>query len=139
VKRLRWGFLPLIYSEGSICHEEISKLPTASDQDYGSGGHDDVEKCAIGVFHHDLGQDLQIPFTPLQSSGTGWRDGLHFVEELIQWTVDYEKRVVYPTQTADQYVKAYVDSATKGIPTATKLLRGVVAMDLDDRMRESLW
>lgn len=31
----------------------------------------DVEKCAIGVFHFDLGEDLEMPFTPLKSYGIG--------------------------------------------------------------------
>ena len=53
--------------------------------------------------------------------------------------MDYEKRVAHPTTTADQYVKAYVDSAIKGMPAAARFLRSVVAHDLDDNMRESLW
>ncbi|KAF2786254.1 hypothetical protein K505DRAFT_354571 [Melanomma pulvis-pyrius CBS 109.77] len=97
----------------------------------------DVEKCAIGVYHHGFGEDLEIPFTPLESSQCGWRDGLHFLTELVSWTLEYEKRVAHPTATADQYVKAYVDSATSS-PRAIRFLRGYVALSLDDTMRESL-
>jgi hypothetical protein len=99
----------------------------------------DVEICAIGVYHHDLGCDLEIPFTPLRSSASGWHDGLHFVNELVEWTLSYEREVAHPTATADQYVKAYIDSATRAMPAATRFLRAVVASDLDDTMRESLW
>ncbi|RYP11826.1 hypothetical protein DL767_011441 [Monosporascus sp. MG133] len=61
----------------------------------------DVEKCAVGIFHRNLGEDMEIPFTPLKSCETGWRDGLHFVAELIEWTREYEKQVAKPTTTGD--------------------------------------
>ncbi|RYP93702.1 hypothetical protein DL770_000233 [Monosporascus sp. CRB-9-2] len=99
----------------------------------------DVEKCAVGVFHRNLGEDMEIPFTPLKSSETGWRDGLHFVAELIEWTKEYEKQVAKPTVTGDQYVRVYVDSVTKGMPKAvTTFFRKVVGSDLDETMRASL-
>ncbi|KAF2015247.1 hypothetical protein BU24DRAFT_369172 [Aaosphaeria arxii CBS 175.79] len=98
-----------------------------------------VEKCAVGVFHYNLGEDLEIPFTPLRSSESGWQDGLHFVTELIEWTKLYEKEVARPTATGDQYVRVYVDSAGKKLGKAvTSLLRQLVGLDLDDTMRESL-
>ncbi|KAH7353175.1 hypothetical protein BKA66DRAFT_475816 [Pyrenochaeta sp. MPI-SDFR-AT-0127] len=99
----------------------------------------DVEKCAIGVFHYNLGEDLEIPFTPLRSSKVGWQDGLHFVAELIEWTKEYEGQVATPTTTGDQYVRVYVDSATRKLgKTSTTFLRKVIGSDLDDTMRRSL-
>ncbi|RYP52794.1 hypothetical protein DL768_002117 [Monosporascus sp. mg162] len=99
----------------------------------------DVEKCAVGIFHRNLGEDMEIPFTPLKSCETGWRDGLHFVAELIEWTKEYEKQVAKPTTTGDQYVRVYVDSVTKGMPkVVTTFFRKVVGSDLDDTMRTSL-
>jgi hypothetical protein len=98
-----------------------------------------VEKCAVGIFHHNLGEDLEIPFIPLKSFKLGWQDGLHFVTELIEWTKEYEKEVAKPTTTGDQYVRVYVDSATKKMGKGvTALLRQVVGSDLDDTMRTSL-
>lgn len=99
----------------------------------------DVEKCAVGLFHRNLGEDLEIPFTPLKSFESGWQDGLHFVTELIEWTKEYEKEVAKPTATGDQYVRVYVDSATKKMGKGvTAFLRQVVGSDLDDTMRVSL-
>jgi hypothetical protein len=99
----------------------------------------DVEKCAIGIFHKNLGEDLEIPFTSLPSSQVGWDDGLLFVEELRDWTIQYEETVAKPVTTNDQYVRVYVDSATSGMPGAiTTTLRKVLGSDLDDRMRVSL-
>lgn len=42
----------------------------------------DVEKCAIGVFHKALGDAMEIPFHRLPSYNTGWRDEMHFVNEI---------------------------------------------------------
>ncbi|KAH6651574.1 hypothetical protein BKA67DRAFT_593451 [Truncatella angustata] len=99
----------------------------------------EVEKCAIGIFHKHLGEDMLIPFTPLPSSEQGWKDGLHFATELRGWTIEYEKRVAEPSATNDQYVRVYVDGATARLPRAiTMLLRKTLGFELDDTMRKSL-
>ncbi len=100
----------------------------------------DVEKCAIGVFHKNLGEDLEIPYAPLPSSRIGWANGLHFATELRDWTIQYEAAVAKPVATNDQYVRVYVDSATSALPKAiTHFLRKTLGSELDDTMRTSLW
>ncbi|KAL4952185.1 hypothetical protein BDW69DRAFT_200898 [Aspergillus filifer] len=96
----------------------------------------DIEKCALGIFHRNLGEDMEIPFDVLLSHAEGWRDGLHFALELLEWTTRYEERVARPTKTNDQYVRVYVDSAVPGFlrPVVRQMLGG----DLDDVMRVSL-
>ena len=110
-----------------IDHEEWRKL-------------DDVEKCALGIFHKNFGDDMEIPFTSLPSSQVGWTDGLHFAQELQSWISKYEQAVAKPTTTNDQYVRVYVDSAASSMPKPLRiLLRKIIAFDLDKTMRESLW
>lgn len=77
-----------------------------------------VERCAIGLFHKNLGEDMEIPFDPLPSGGDGdgWRSGEHFADELEAWTHRYEEEVCEPTKTNDQYVRVYVDSAFQRMP-----------------------
>lgn len=99
----------------------------------------DVEKCAIGLFHKNLGEDMEIPFTTLPSSKEGWRNGLEFAKELEAWTHRYEEEVARPTATNDQYVRVYVDSAFLRMPTFVgKTIRKFLGECLDDVMRESL-
>ncbi|KAI0149874.1 hypothetical protein F4776DRAFT_672054 [Hypoxylon sp. NC0597] len=99
----------------------------------------DVEMCALGVFHKNLGEDMNIPFDPLPSSKEGWRDGVHFAIELRDWTVRYEEEVAKPTATNDQYVRVYVDSAVSALPGFVgRTLRKTLGADLDDVMRTSL-
>ncbi|KAL4753958.1 hypothetical protein BDW72DRAFT_209294 [Aspergillus terricola var. indicus] len=96
----------------------------------------DVEKCALGIFHKNLGEDMEIPFDVLPSAAQGWRDGLHFALELCEWTIRYEEEVARPTATNDQYVRVYVDSALPSF--ITPVVRQTLGADLDDRMRTSL-
>ncbi|KAL2810040.1 hypothetical protein BJX63DRAFT_434679 [Aspergillus granulosus] len=105
-------------------------------------GLTDVEKCALGIFHKHLGDDMLIPFDVLPSNfradgeGPGWSDGLHFAYELTQWTTRYEEQVAKPTATNDQYVRVYVDSA---LPWFLRpAVRQMLGADLDDCMRTSL-
>lgn len=98
-----------------------------------------VEVCALGVFHKNLGEDMGIPFTALPSSREGWQDGVHFVQELADWTIRYEKEVAVPTPTNDQYVRVYVDSAVSSLPRPVcTFLRKLIGHELDDTMRTSL-
>ncbi|XXG99670.1 general amino acid permease agp2 [Hypoxylon texense] len=98
-----------------------------------------VEKCAVGIFHKVLGEDMLIPYSYLPSGAGGWTDGLHFANELYDWTVQYEERVAKPVATGDQYVRVYVDGATSSLPAPfTSFLRKTIAFDLDETMRISL-
>ncbi|KAH6953559.1 hypothetical protein DER45DRAFT_528118 [Fusarium avenaceum] len=98
-----------------------------------------VEKCAIGVFHKNLGDDMEIPFDPLTHSKEGWSSGLQFAEELDAWTHQYEQEVAQPTTTNDQYVRVYVDSAVSKMPNfVAATIRMILAESLDDTMRASL-
>lgn len=97
----------------------------------------DVEMCALGIFHKNLGEDMGIPFDVLPSAAEGWKDGLHFALELVKWTLHYEEEVARPTATNDQYVRVYVDSALPSF--MKKVVRQMLGADLDDLMRSSLW
>ncbi|CAG8891821.1 unnamed protein product [Penicillium egyptiacum] len=99
----------------------------------------DVEKCALGIFHKNLGEDMGIPFDPLPSKADGWKNGLHFAIELRDWTIQYEEEVAKPTATNDQYVRVYVDSALSSLPGFIRTsVREMLGNDLDDVMRTSL-
>ncbi|KAJ5209292.1 hypothetical protein N7449_003671 [Penicillium cf. viridicatum] len=99
----------------------------------------DVEKCALGIFHKNLGEDIGIPFDALPSNGDGWKNGLHFAIELMEWTVQYEEEVAKPTATNNRYVQVYVDSALSSLPGFIRMtVRKMLGNDLDDVMRTSL-
>ncbi|KAI0009033.1 hypothetical protein F4779DRAFT_584266 [Xylariaceae sp. FL0662B] len=99
----------------------------------------DVERCAAGIFHRNLGEDMEIPLDVLPSSAEGWRDGVHFAMELRDWTIRYEEEVARPNPQSDQYVRVYVDSAVSSLPAFVRqTLRKSLGAELDDVMRASL-
>ena len=83
----------------------------------------DVERCAIGVFHWALGDAMEIPFTFLPSHKTGWRDGLHFAEELYEWTLAYEKVAAQPTDSTRYIGRRLMELAKCNIPRITEATR----------------
>ncbi|KAJ5362355.1 hypothetical protein N7541_003199 [Penicillium brevicompactum] len=99
----------------------------------------EVELCALGVFHKNLGEDMGIPFDKLASCKKGWKNGLHFANELQDWTLRYEQEVAKPTATNDQYVRVYVDSALSSLPAFVCIaVRQMLGASLDNVMRTSL-
>ncbi|KAL4741641.1 hypothetical protein BDV11DRAFT_168006 [Aspergillus similis] len=69
----------------------------------------EVEKCALGIVHKNLGEEMGVPFDRLPSAAHGWKDGLHFASELSEWTLRYEEEIARLIATNDQYVRVYVD------------------------------
>src|SRR5699024_11015631 len=100
----------------------------------------DVEKCALGIFHKTLGEDMGIPFDVLPSEAESWKDGLHFASELRDWAVRIDEEVAKPAATNDQRVRVYVDSAMASLPGFVRsTVRQMLGANLDDVMRTSLW
>ncbi|KAK2939766.1 hypothetical protein FoTM2_002986 [Fusarium oxysporum f. sp. vasinfectum] len=84
----------------------------------------DVEKCAIGLFHKNLGDDMEIPFDPLPSSSQGWGNGLELLRSLRHGHSDMNKKSL--------------DLQLPMITFVGKTLRKYLGENLDDIMRESL-
>jgi hypothetical protein len=65
-----------------------------------------MEKCAMGTFWKSIGDGLDISYENLPSSKTGFRDGLHWLGEIMAWSDEYEVRSMLPDmknrETADQ-------------------------------------
>ena len=81
-----------------------------------------LERCASGVFHKSIGDAMQIDYSPLPSGKTGFRDGLHFYDELRAWKDAYEAEKMVPDpknhQTANETTKLLllsVPSWAKGV------------------------
>ncbi|KAF4863230.1 Mycophenolic acid synthesis protein B [Colletotrichum siamense] len=99
----------------------------------------DAEKCAAGVFHKILGDDMKIPYDVLPSHNEGWRDGLHFANELTEWVVQYENEVARPSEATNHYVSVYIDAAVSALPDFVRItLRKTLAADMNDIMVQSL-
>ncbi|GIK02857.1 hypothetical protein Aspvir_006919 [Aspergillus viridinutans] len=99
----------------------------------------DMEKCAIGTFWKSIGDGLDISYANLPSSKTGFRDGLHWLEEIMAWSDDYEVRSMLPDmknrQTADQTTAVLVYM----IPGPLQHIGlKFVSFMMDDRLRKAM-
>ncbi|KAL5366453.1 hypothetical protein BJX96DRAFT_182615 [Aspergillus floccosus] len=102
-------------------------------------GLTDVEKCAVGVFHRALGEAMDIQFDCLPSAKSGWRDGVHFAQELYNWTLSYEKIAAKPTESTRTIGRRLVDLAKFNVPMPLRpVVERVISTKLDEHMRTSM-
>lgn len=100
---------------------------------------EDFEKCAIGTFWKSIGDAMGIGYEKLPSGkngSAGWTDGLHWLEEMMEWAEGYEKEYMKPhinNHTTAQQTTALL---LWNIPAALKPLgEKVVTTLMDDRLR----
>lgn len=99
----------------------------------------ELEKCAIGTFWKGVGDAMEISYEALPSSKTGFRDGLHWLEEIAAWSEDYEIKNMVPDQknreTADQTTAILVYM----LPEPLKHIGlKFVSFMMDDRLRKAM-
>lgn len=99
----------------------------------------DLERCAIGTFWKVAGENLGISYDNLPSGKTGFRDGIHWLEEIAAWSDEYEVHAMVPhiknRQTADQTTAVLVYMIPK--PFQHIGLKFVSYM-MDDRLRKAM-
>ncbi|KAL4969183.1 uncharacterized protein BDV14DRAFT_196493 [Aspergillus stella-maris] len=99
----------------------------------------DVEKCAIGTFWKSIGDGLEVPYDVLPSGKTGFRDGLHWLEEVMAWSDAYEEKAMVPDaknrEVADQTTAVLLYMLPK--PFHSFGLNFVSFM-MDDRLRKAM-
>ena len=99
----------------------------------------ELEKCALGTYWKSLGDAMQISYEALPSYKTGFRDGLHWLEEMDVWRRAYEKEKMVPdrknNRTADQTTSILVYM----LPTRMKHIGyKFVSYMMDDRLRRAM-
>lgn len=100
----------------------------------------ELERCAMGVFWKSIGDAMEIDYTNyLPSAATGFRDGIHWLEEISEWAKQYEKKAMVPAQsnrdTADQTTAVL----TFILPSKLKFVgEWFVSHMMDDRLRRAM-
>ena len=98
---------------------------------------EEFENCAVGTFWKGLGDAMGINYGKLKSSE--WTDGLHWLDEVNEWSEGYEKEKMVPdlnnNKTADQTVAILLWNIPDALkPFGTK----VVSALMDDRLRTAM-
>lgn len=101
----------------------------------------DVEKCAIGVFWRRLGDTMGIEYKglPGYERGTGWKDGLEWMEELMVWGARYEEKYMVPSKVNWIVAEQTTRILLWPVPSWGKELgKQAVCVMMDDRLRKAM-
>jgi hypothetical protein len=99
----------------------------------------DLEKCAIGTFWKRIGDTMLISYSKLPSSKTGFRDGLHWLSEIIEWSEAYETEKMVPAQTNRDTAEPTTDIMMYSLPRFLKPVSlQVTTVLMDERLRTAI-
>ncbi|MCJ1466027.1 hypothetical protein MMC07_004646, partial [Pseudocyphellaria aurata] len=100
---------------------------------------EDFERCAIGTYWKSMGDAMGIGYEKLKSGKDGWIDGLHWLEEVTEWSNEYESRSMRPHINNKKTAEQTVAILLWNIPPAMKGIgRHVVSALMDDRLRTAM-
>ncbi|KAL8917020.1 MAG: hypothetical protein Q9172_006015 [Xanthocarpia lactea] len=97
------------------------------------------EKCAQGTFWKSIGDAMGINYQKLKSAGEGWEDALQWLDELAEWSWQYEKENMVPHATNKKTAEQTVAILLWGIPGPLKPFgERLVSVLMDDRLRTAM-
>ena len=99
----------------------------------------DLELCACGTFWKDMGDKMQINFSPLQSHKQGWSDGNHWLREVQEWSEHYEAENMIPAATNNKLALAHLDILFLNLPKGLNVMgKYVVSVIVGERLRRAM-
>ncbi|KAJ5778758.1 hypothetical protein N7520_002004 [Penicillium odoratum] len=99
----------------------------------------EMERCAVGTYWKSLGDALDISYEALPSGKTGFRDGIHWLEELSIWSEGYELQHMNPHPRNKEIADKTIDVLVYNLPRFLKPL-GLyfTSFLMDDRLRDAM-
>lgn len=99
----------------------------------------EMEQCAMGTYWKSLGDALGISYEALPSGKTGFRDGIHWLDEIGAWSQQYEEERMKPHPRNKEIAEKTIDVLVYNLPRFAKPL-GVyfVSFLMDDRLRNAM-
>ena len=99
----------------------------------------DVEMCACGTYWKSVGDAMEISYAKLPSSAEGWQDGLQWLEEVEEWSGEYEEAHMVPADNNRQLAESQLDYLLPKWPARYRgLCRKMIVVLLGDRLRRSM-
>jgi hypothetical protein len=96
-------------------------------------------RCAMGVCWKDLGEKMKISYERLPSANSGWKDSLHWLQELGAWSLAYEAENMVPAESNAQFASGTFDIALFNLPTFLKPYGySVASCLLEPRLRKAM-
>ncbi|KAF3901503.1 hypothetical protein ABW20_dc0106140 [Dactylellina cionopaga] len=98
-----------------------------------------MEKCAIGVFWKNLGDAMEIKYDVLPSFASGWSDGLHWLNELNEWSLTYEEAKMIPAESNKILAEGTMGIIMFNTPRFLRsLLKRIVTVLIEDRLSKAM-
>ncbi|KAL6713474.1 hypothetical protein ACLMJK_008939 [Lecanora helva] len=99
----------------------------------------EVEMCACGTFWKSMGDAMEIEFTKLPSSSTGWQDGLHWLREIKEWSDGYEEAHMIPANSNRELAESQFNTLLPTWPSGWQgFYKKTVIVLLGNRLRLSM-
>ena len=99
----------------------------------------DLELCACGTYWKNMGDVMEISFTKLPSCAEGWQDGLHWLNEVMTWSDEYEQTHMVPTGTNKRLTDSQFDYILPNLPLRYReRCKQLAVALLGDRLRRSV-
>ena len=99
----------------------------------------ELELCACGTYWKSMGDAMDVSYSTLPSSASGWNDGLQWLDEVEAWSLKYEEAYMVPAVTNKQLADAHLDILCINIPAG--LLgpcKKIVSVFLGERLRKAM-
>jgi hypothetical protein len=99
----------------------------------------EMERCAVGTYWKSLGDALGISYEILPSGKTGFRDGIHWLEEIREWSLRYEVKHMKPHPRNKEIADRTIDVLVYNLPRFVKPF-GLyfVSFLMDERLRSAM-
>jgi hypothetical protein len=82
---------------------------------------------------------MGISWADLPSGPDGFRDGLHWYDEMEAWVEEYEKQTMLPSQNNHEVAEKTTDYLLENVPGALKPVgKNIVFSVMDDRLRRAM-
>ena len=99
----------------------------------------DLELCACGTYWKSMGDAMEISFQCLPSYKVGWKDGLHWLNEIEQWSLHYEEGNMVPALSNKQLADSHFDIMCINVPKMLlPVCRTMVSVLLGDRLQKAM-
>ena len=86
-----------------------------------------------------MGDAMAISFEPLTSAQHGWNDGLHWLNEVKNWSERYGKANLRPNESNKKLAEGHLDLLFLNLPKCMKFAgRQLVGILLGERLREAM-
>ncbi|PLB45065.1 67 kDa myosin-cross-reactive antigen family protein [Aspergillus steynii IBT 23096] len=99
----------------------------------------ELERCAIGTYWKYIGDALGISYAGLPSGKTGFRDGLHFLDEMGEWSRRYEEENMKPSTVNRDVADRTMDILVYPLPRVLRTFGvRIASCSMDERLREAM-